>query len=659
MTVLAIFKDGAGIVRRYRDGVPVWSAGAVPPQDAEVNYPGAMSSWVMPEPPPAWQPPAGWSSADPHWDSVAAFLDFRRFIGLDQSERGISIDYVPERLPGFDDQGAVFAGNSGLVSSYSAALAMGDGDATIELFGVEPAGFVARAETAAGLVNWSVSHDGTGWLIEAYSGGAPQVLSIPDALPARPVDLALVRAGGTLRVYRDGALLTSAAAGAWLGGAATCRLVVAGAAAPYAALRIAGLRVTAGVARYAAAYSPGYPPVTTTRFAAGALRVAYGMSTGHSGPNIAGLGGRIVFGTTTQEAMIGDYDPAARKARIKSVGRWDARDDHNNPALVALPDGHLVYVGSAHTTNMPQITGKTATPLDAMSVDARQFQPPGITGTTYANVFRLEGEAGAPIYLCGRVGGNDATYQVYLARTYDLGVTWETVGYLIGTIGQRPYINMCKSSPTRLDFFLTYRHPERTNPGLAHFSYEGGAFRNSLGRPIGHVSTLPLDLSKATRVFDGTLEPANSWNQHIDRIGNRICFVGTVNDFTRIMGAGFSGYYIRGVYDLDNPGAWLVEHICHAGPGSSASPWYFPGACVDLEDEDVCYASVKVYGLAQQIVEFHRVSQGKWQAVRQITNGPAGNVCQRPRTIRTETGKYLTWVEIEVGSTPQVRLLKL
>ena len=607
-----------------------------------VQSPGLMTSWANPTF-PSWQEPSGWSSTDAQWGNVALFSDFRRSLGLDQGENGLSINYVPEKVPTFDANGAVFDGSNGFVTTSSAALGMGDVDATVDLFGIVPSGLVARVTDAAGVVNWSVSHNGSAWVVAVHDGGLQTVHTITDPLPTAPVDLALVRQAGALRFYRDGALLYTATAGAW-SGAVDSLLIVAGNVAPFAALRIAGVRITSGVARYSGDYTPAFPAVTSAKTAGGALRVAYGSSTTHTDPAIVPLGDKLVFGLTTLELLVEDYDPVTHQSRMKAVGRWDERNAHNNPAFCVLPDGHMVYVGSGHSTSLPQYRGITATPFDAMSVNKADLALPGVSKTTYVNLWRLEGEPGEPIYLLGRQGGNNSTYQSYMARTYDRGTTWEVIGNFFGAVGNRPYIKMAKTSPTRLDFFSTYTHPDQNNPGLVHLYYEGGHFYDSVGTRIGSMTKLPIDIYKGTRVFDGMVDPANSWSSHIDRIGNKLCCVATVNNYLNNGNPGHYGYYLRAIYDLDAPGTWQVEYVCDAG-GAAEAPYSYPNIGLDLENPDRAFASVKLPGIDYQIVELNRVSEGNWQVTRRITNTPAGVKNLRPRTILSPMGKFLTWMD--------------
>lgn len=595
--------------------------------------------------PPVLQVAADWSSDDAHWDAVTVFSDFRRHLGLDQSESALSIDYVPEKVPTFDANGAVFDGASGYVTGYDARLGMGNVDATVELFGVMGSGDVARVVSQTGVVQWAVRHNGTAWVVTVNNGGSPANHTITDPVPAAAVDLALVRSGTTLRFFRNGALLYTGSAGAWALGSQ--RLVVAGAVAPFAALRIAGVRVTRGVARYSGTYVPTFPGVTAAKAAGGALRVAYGGSTIFSDPNVLPDGDKILYGMTTMEALVGDHDLSTRRSRMKSVWQWSKRDAHNNPAYVRMPSGEVVYIAPNHST-ATLVRGVTDATGDILTAGATSFSMPGVTDNAYVNLFQLEGEAGAPIYLVAR-----ASYQAYIARTYDNGQTWERPGNLFNTPNERPYLKIVKTSPTRFDILGTYSHPENYNPGLFHCYYEGGSIRNSFGAEIGKFASPPSNIAATTQVFDGVQTGGNSWQSSFDRIGTKLFGVASVFQ-------GGSGYYIRVGFDTAAPAPWAVDRICDAG--APLTTYGFAGACVDVGDPDRAFVSLNYSNLRYQLVEMERRGANDWRAVRLITDTPNSRNL-RPRTIMTTRGKYLTWLDGEfIGNTDfrsSMRLLKL
>ena len=173
-------------------------------------------------------------------------------------------------------------------------------------------------------------------------------------------------------------------------------------------------------------------------------------------------------------------------------------DDHDAPALLALPDGRLLAVYATHGRDRLIRCRISTGPGDASAWQPEQ-QIARDAGVTYSNLFLLAEEGQA-----GRI------YNFYRGEHWnpnwifsdDLGATWQYGGRLIAFDG-RPYLKYASNNRDTIHFVATEHHPHSYPNSLYHGYLKGGQLHRSDGTVIGALSEASIRPDQATRVFAG------------------------------------------------------------------------------------------------------------------------------------------------------------
>lgn len=592
---------------------------AQPSQNVDVEFPGLIANMATPPLTVQHATPAGWSSADPHWDAVVFLADFERFLGADQSEIGVPYDFTAAaKIPTVTTDGMVFDGTQRYVTEGSAVFGTGGRSLTVEAVGLLPgaAGTLVSCHKKAtpADINWSIGWqaDPAAWVITIWNAGVPLVYTVPDTAPVAPVDLCIEFSGGTARLYRGGALLDTRAAGDFIVGNTTTNalvLAVGGGSATNVAMTIKHLRITDGVARYGAAYTPAAVPLTAPKSLSGGHRVGWGYWTQTSKDSLITFGGKALLGITSRIGAGLLYDPVDKRVHGRAVALWDEKDAHNQPTFLRCEDGRILTLATGHTYDK-FYRGISSTPDDWLSTPSfdnitSQFAP--ATRFTYMKLFQLEGEPGDPIFLSTRVGNNSSTYREMMLRSLDGGQTFQFWNYLdAANDARRMYPVSEKTGPSRADYVTTAGNMGDTggNEGIYHMSFDGTSFRDSQGNALA----LPIvTIEDATSLYGKWVEGLESNLKGIQQYGNRLMIVYTIRP------PGGRMVVMRAMYDLANPGPWEQEYISDSMNGFAFHP----------VTPDNVFVTVAVPGKGNQVVELARISKGKWQTVRVLTNLPA------------------------------------
>ena len=594
---------------------------AQPSQNVDVEHPGLISTFSAPTASVQFATPDGWTTSDPHWDAVAFLGDFERFLGADQSETGTPYEFTSAgsaKLPAVTADGMVFDGTQRYVTDRSSILGSGAGDVTIEAVGLLPgaAGTLIACYNKAtpANVNWSIGWqaDPAAWVITVWNGGAPLTFTVPDAAPTTPVDLCIEKAAGTMRVYRNGEVLDTRAAGAFVAGNLTTNaliLAVGGGSASNTAMTIRHLRVTNGVARYGAAYTPAAIPLTAPKSTGGAHRIGFGYWTQTSKDSLITFGGKALLGIATRIGAGIVYDPAAKRSQARSVALWDERDAHNQPTFLRRADGRIVTFATGHTFDrfFRGVSANTDDWLSTPSFDDITAQMAPATRFTYMKSFQLEGLPGEPIYLTTRIGNNSSTYREMVMKSLDGGQTFTRWNYLDTPDARRMYPIAEKTSPTRADFQTTAGNMGDTggNEGIYHFSFDAEVIRDSQGNEIALPMTVTED---ATSLYGKWVEGLESNLKAIRKFGNLLvlCYTIRPSSGRKVL--------MRATYDLSNPGPWAQEYVGDTQNGFAFHP----------RTPDNIFLQVPVAGKGDQIAEFVRVAKGDWRIARIVTDIPSG-----------------------------------
>lgn len=361
--------------------------------------------------------------------------------------------------------------------------------------------------------------------------------------------------------------------------------------------------------------------------------------------------GKTFAGWVTVDGSIeiGAWDHATNRIATFNLHPQFEHDDHDNPALLTLPDGRLAAFYSLHASGDMRLR-TTRRPGDISEwTDERTlgFVAPnrGNRGTTYANPVVLTGEANT-LYVFWR--GSD--FKPTFAVSRDLGASWSTPRTLIARPGSddtnRPYLKLCSDGADRIDFVFTDGHPRNeTKNSVYYVRYQHGAFFKADGTRVGGLEDLPLDPARCDRVYDGASEGrAWVWDVATTAEGRPVIA------FTRLPEETDHRY----AYARWNGTSWAVSEICRAGgwfPQTPAGtverePHYSGGMALDHRDPSIVYTSRRVEGVFE-IEQWRTGNDGATWTSRPITaHSKHDNV--RPFVVReaSSTGPALLWLNV-------------
>jgi hypothetical protein len=305
-------------------------------------------------------------------------------------------------------------------------------------------------------------------------------------------------------------------------------------------------------------------------------------------------GGQLVFGSVSgcdrAGAAAGDVAVTAcdLKTRQRTSFTLHARfqcDDHNTPALLALPDGRLLATYQSHGQTKgfvgPDLMRwrRTVRPHDVSAWTEERTLPVGAS-VSYSNLFRLA-DRGGRILNFHRGAAFNPNYLV----SDDDGATFTYGGRLLfwprqpkddpkytGLSGGRPYLKYAQAADGAIHFVATEDHPSSYDNSLYHAFIRADQIHHSDGRVIGPLSrtqetaTRPTDL---TCVYRGDVDHV-AWmcDLHVDDSGRpRVVFSvqrdGAAGRGKRNLAA--DGMNLRYHYARWDGTAWQVNEIARAG----------------------------------------------------------------------------------------------
>ena len=290
------------------------------------------------------------------------------------------------------------------------------------------------------------------------------------------------------------------------------------------------------------------------------------------------------------------HDLATGATRRAVVHRHFEQDDHDGPALLALPDRRLLAVYSKHSIERkvyhrlsqsgdPLTWGAAAT-FETPGEDRPAF---GGNNVTYSNLFRLP--TGRVINL---FRGFD--HDPNLMHSDDDGRTWSYDGRLLrGRDGYSPYLKYAFDGKYTIHFVTTEDHPRNCDNSLYSGYLRAGVVHRSDGMALGRL-TGTTDAQVAawdlTPVFRG--DPDNvAWviDLELDRHGRPYVAFSVQKD-GRGLRPGKGGLDHRYGYGRWDGSAWQVHEMAYAGtrlyPGEDD---YTGLVALDPKDPDVVYIS--------------------------------------------------------------------
>lgn len=332
-------------------------------------------------------------------------------------------------------------------------------------------------------------------------------------------------------------------------------------------------------------------------------------------------GDKLIFGSLAgcdrAGGSAGDVNVTAHDLR---TGRTESTtlharfqtDDHNVPALLALPDGRILATYQSHGQTKG-FTGpdlmrwrRTLRPRDISAWTEEQTLPVG-GSVSYSNLFRLPAEGGRILNFHRGAGFNPN----YLVSTDD-GATFSYGGRLLfwprkpegdakytGLSGGRPYLKYAQQGDDTIHFVATEDHPSSYDNSLYHAFIRGGQLHHSDGRVIGPLSATtetPTRPSDLTCIFRGDVDHV-AWmcDLHLDREGRpRVVFSvqrnGAAGRGKRNNPA--DGMDLRYYYARWDGTAWQVNEIARAGTRLYAGEDDYAGlAAIDPQHSDTLFVS--------------------------------------------------------------------
>jgi len=324
------------------------------------------------------------------------------------------------------------------------------------------------------------------------------------------------------------------------------------------------------------------------------------------------------------------------------------KDDHANPALLALPDGRIAAFYSAHGGSQGmryRISSKPGDIADWSEEILLDTNTGGPRGYCYANPYRLEKEKGR-IYLFWR-GGD---FKPAVSWTDDLK-TWAQARTLIASDEDnrvRPYVKYDSNGADRIQIAFTDGHPRNEAANSIYYAcYRNGAFWDASGRKITDMAGLPLLHRQSDLVYDGRKPGIRSWIWDI-AADREDC---PVIVYTRLPSESDHRYH----YARWTGRSWEDHQICAAGPWfprtpegkTEPEPHYSGGIVLDHEDPSIVYISRRIEGVFEIERRQTRDGGATWTVEAVTSSSARDNV--RPFVIRRhpKDGPTVLWMTNE------------
>jgi hypothetical protein len=249
-------------------------------------------------------------------------------------------------------------------------------------------------------------------------------------------------------------------------------------------------------------------------------------------------------------------------------------NDHNVASLGIRSDGRLLACYSDH--NHPLHRRVSTEPGSVQAWESTEVIDVG--RCTYPTLSRLADEG--RWYLFYRRVYDRSHMQMLLRTSDDEGESWSEATLVFNVPGHRPYFKVASDGRSRIDIAITDGHPnEFSQNSIYHFAYEGGAWRDSLGSPIG---MLPLGPDSVTRVHDG--------------VAGDSAWVWDISPGPVIAFATFPAIDDHRYHRAEWADGWKTIEVQRAGTSldpDGSELYYSGGIAIDHARPDLMYASVK------------------------------------------------------------------
>lgn len=379
-------------------------------------------------------------------------------------------------------------------------------------------------------------------------------------------------------------------------------------------------------------------------------------------PRSLQIAGKIFTGWTNMngQVQVSEFDPSSGKTKVKTLGpRLSDGDDHENPSLMARPDGRLMAFYAPHSGRTIPKRRKsqlyyrtTINPADISrwtrfrTIPTNTFD--GHLGYTYPNPVPLGGDK---IFLAWR--GGDWLPAV---ATFD-GRKWSKArGMIFSPHPRRPYVKTAAGNSGSVLIGYNQDNPRQTRtntyfmryvPGLGYFKANG----TKIAPPSKRIA------SQKGSVVSWGGQNGRTWVMDVaeDKDNNPYVLYAAGDRFTEMF------FYLARY----TAGGWVRTRIAGSGfNGRSKIPpsyHYYPsaGASLDHRDPNVVYLSRAVGKQLSMRVETWRLKvPGNLTAGWDVTrNSPLNMNCFRPVGVRDGRvgdvammcGAYYSWLNFPTG----------
>lgn len=339
--------------------------------------------------------------------------------------------------------------------------------------------------------------------------------------------------------------------------------------------------------------------------------------------------------------QIACYDHETQKIQTKVVYANLEIDDHDNPSILIDENGHLLVFFTTHVIDTKPIYMMRSSKPESIDVWEKvselylndpALKSMGGMNHTYSHPVKLAAEKGR-IYLFWRgVDGKPS-----FSHSDDNGVTWA-----IGKIFfmpeklysfRRPYTKIYSDGIDKIHITVTDGHPRKESENNIYYMYlKNGAFYKADDTKIKNFDQLPIKPDEADLVYNAKEGKAKAWNWDIaqDEKGNPvIAYAKFPNDSNHIYC--YAQWSKKGWTntDLITSGAWFPETPDGI---EEAEPNYSGGMCIDFENTNILYLSVKRNAFFE-IEKWQTNNAGKSWNIESITSGSSKNNV-RPFAVR-------------------------
>ena len=351
------------------------------------------------------------------------------------------------------------------------------------------------------------------------------------------------------------------------------------------------------------------------------------------------------------QVVVSSYDHRSH-VRTRAVLHTGERvDDHNNPSILARPDGHLlVFYSTNRRRHLVYRLSRRPEDITAWKSERRvPTNARGNHGYTYPNPQWLSGER-HPLFVFWRGGGFEPVWSNWRG-----GGDWSRARTLIEGNGERPYVVYQSNGNRRIQFAFVEGNPSEKTTSVYYMAYERGQLKHASGTTIARLRSGPIQPSQADLIYSSRATGVPSWAYDVGMgpDGRPVVVYATFPSATDH----------RYHYARWNGVAWVSHQITASGPAiyTGGDPYYAGGLVLDSRDTRVVYLSREV-GRTYQVERWETPDGGATWTSTPITSSAIGNY--RPVSVRGPSfgrehdlfwmrGPYNGW--LDWGTTIQIR----